>query len=138
MNKRSLGIQKVYRETKRPLRDKKAIVESKRPLWRFCFPNGIFVSIMVFFLLKSLISVMAFLSPRYPLVSLIAFCFKFNFLRVCNTSYYESATTTIIYGTVQLQLHTRVICHAWYHALFSVKRKFVTRDTFFDLACGEK
>ena len=33
------------------------------------------------------------------------------------------------YGTVQIQLHTRVICHAWYHALFSVKRKFVTRES---------
>ena len=37
--------------------------------------------------------------------------------------------STIKYGTVQLQLHTRVICHAWYHALFSVKRKFVTRES---------
>ena len=35
----------------------------------------------------------------------------------------------LIYGTVQLQLHTRVICHAWYHALFSVKTKFVTRES---------
>ena len=33
------------------------------------------------------------------------------------------------YGTVQLQLHTRVICHAWYHALFSVKRKFITHES---------
>ena len=38
-------------------------------------------------------------------------------------------TYKYVYGTVQLQLHTRVICHAWYHALFSVKRKFVTRES---------
>ena len=43
--------------------------------------------------------------------------------------------TGLIYGTVQLQLHTRVICHAWYHALFSVKRKFVTRESKYSHAC---
>ena len=55
---------------------------------------------------------------------------------VCNTktcigSYqvFDYRIAAYSYGTVQLQLHTRVICHAWYHALFSVKRKFVTRES---------
>ena len=30
------------------------------------------------------------------------------------------------YGTVQLQLNTRVIPHAWYHTCFSVEREIVT------------